>query len=66
MAEFHSEYFAAADEALRSAGSGPDVPAVGIMAFYRAVSLWRLGGEGEAREVAARARYPEFKTAMKK
>jgi len=41
---------------LRSAaGAGPDVKMAGAAAYYRAMRLWRLGWEGEALAVAARA-----------
>ena len=56
MAEFRNGHFAAADEALLSAAeAGQDEYAAGISAFYRAMSLFRQGKQGEAREVAARA-----------
>ena len=57
MAEFRSGHLAAADEALRSAETGPDVTAAGIVAFLPppCAALYRQGKQDEAREVAERA-----------
>src|SRR5262249_34901004 len=57
MAEYRSGHYAAADTALLAAAeAGKDADWVtGISAFYRAMSLFRLGKPDEARKVATAA-----------
>jgi hypothetical protein len=57
MAEYRSGHFDAADATLRAAGQfGSNDYAVSVTsAFYRAMCLFRLGREAEARKVAAEA-----------
>jgi eukaryotic-like serine/threonine-protein kinase len=55
MAEFRSGHLAEADDALRTAGIGPDVTTAGCAAFYRAMTRFQQGKKDEARETAAKA-----------